>query len=66
MPLFLQTRKIPNSHQTDSGIFLLVEAPASSPGKQKLFWVTIPPASAARLKIALENGYNFAEFFGEA
>ena len=37
-------------------IFLLVEAPAPTPGERKVFWVTIPSESAARLKIALESG----------
>ena len=46
-------------------IFLLVEAPAPNPGEQNMFWVTIPPASATRLKIVLEDGYNLAENFGE-
>ena len=46
-------------------IFLLVEAPAPNPGEQNMFWVTIPPASATRLKIVLEDGYNLAEIFGE-
>ena len=52
MPLFPQTRKTISFPVWEADGFLLVRAPAPSPGEQKLFWTTIRSGPATRLKIA--------------
>ena len=52
MPLFPQTRKTISFPLREADGFLLVEAPAPSPGEHKVFWVTIRSGPATRLKIA--------------
>ena len=52
MPLFPQTRKTISFPVREADGFLLVRAPAPSPGEQKLFWTTIRSGPATRLKIA--------------
>jgi len=49
------------SASAEMGGFVLVDALPQAPANRILFWVTMPWASAARLKIAKENDKIFAE-----
>ena len=48
MPLFPQTRKITRTAVADRVVFLLVEAPAPSPGEHEVFWYAVPQTAATR------------------
>ena len=61
MLVYPQTRKRTELLVQLECVFLFVEAPTASPGEQKMFWVTIPFGSVARLKLAAENKQFIAE-----
>ena len=54
------------SAPAEMGGFVLVEAPAPSPGEHTVFWITQPLGLRRHDFFKIPNeGFNFAEIFGE-
>ena len=65
MQVSIQLAKTTHFRHGGDGWFRACWGSRPNPRRTKMFWVTMPLASAARLKIVWKSGYNFAENFGE-